>query len=378
MSSPNSTPVFDSSALSRMNKTIFYLYCIFVVIGLIFMYSVSRYSGRALNFTDNAIFIKQFFFALISAFSMLIFAQLDYRLTRVVIKPLFFLSLFLLILVFIPGIGLQIGLARRWINLHFLSFNPSEFAKITLIIYLAHIFVKKHENIANFVSGLLPPLILVALVFGIILLQSGFSIGAIIVIVMFTMIFAGGASLRHIFSIILLTIPILILAIWNVTYRKDRILAYLDPWRDPSGIGYQSIESLRALAHGGFFGVGLGNSIQKISRLPAAHTDFIFAIIIEEVGLWGGLILMGLFMWFFREGLRVAFRIEDPYGRLLSFGITTLIITHALLNMMINMGLLPPTGVSLPFISYGGSSFVMLSIAIGILLNISSHISQKR
>ncbi|MGL4676437.1 MAG: putative lipid II flippase FtsW [Brevinema sp.] len=372
-----STRIFDPSALSRMNKMIFYLYCIFVGIGLVFIYSVSRYAGRALNFSDNAIFIKQFLFAVISSISMLIFAQLDYRLTRVVIKPLFFLSLFLLILVFIPGIGLQIGLARRWINLYFVSFNPSEFAKITLIIYLAHIFVKKHDNIANFVSGLLPPLILVALVFGIVLLQSGFSIGIIIVIVMFTMIFTGGASLRHIFSIILLMVPILILAIWNVAYRKDRILAYLDPWRDPSGIGYQSIESLRALAHGGFFGVGLGNSVQKISRLPAAHTDFIFAIIVEELGLLGGLVLVALFLWFFYEGLRVAFRIKDPYGCLLAFGITTLITTHALLNMMINMGLLPPTGVSLPFISYGGSSFFMLSIAVGILLNISSHIPQK-
>ncbi len=371
------TSIFDSSALRKADKNIFYLYFIFVGIGLIFIYSVSRYAIRDTELNANAIFFKQFIFAIISIVLMLLFIQIDYRITRVIVKPIFFLSLILLVLVFIPGIGLQIGLARRWIDFRFFSFNPSEFAKISLIIYLAHIFVKKHEHIANFTSGLLPPLLLVAMMFCTILLQSGFSIGAIIVIVMFTMIFAGGASLKHIVSIILLTIPIMILAVWNVAYRKDRILAYIDPWQDPSGIGYQSIESLKALAHGGFFGVGLGNSIQKISRLPAAHTDFIFAIIVEETGLIGGITLASLFLWFFLHGLKISFRTKDSYGKLLAFGIVTLITTHALLNMMINMGLLPPTGVSLPFISYGGSSFVMLSIATGILLNISSHISAR-
>ena len=371
------TTLFDSSALQRADKTILYLYFIFVVIGLIFIYSISRYAGSTLNLSANAIFFKQFAFALVSMIAMLFFTIMDYRITRVFVIPIFFVSLALLVAVFIPTFGLQIGVARRWIDFRFFSFNPSEFAKIALIIYLAHIFVKKHEHIANFTSGLLPPLLLVAMVFGVILLQSGFSIGAIIVIVMFTMIFAGGASLKHVFSIILLAVPVLILAIWNVAYRKDRILAYLDPWKDPSGIGYQSIESLKALAHGGFFGVGLGNSIQKISRLPAAHTDFIFAIIVEETGLLGGVTLLGLYLWFFLSGLKISFRTQDSYGKLLAFGLVTLITTHALLNMMINMGMLPPTGVSLPFISYGGSSFLMLSIATGILLNISAHIPLK-
>ena len=192
------------------------------------------------------------------------------------------------------------------------------------------------------------------------------------------MILAGGASLKHIFSIALLFIPVVGFAIWNENYRMDRIFAFLDPWKDPSGIGYQSIESLKALAHGGFFGVGLGNSIQKIFRLPAAHTDFIFAIIVEEIGLLGGTALLALFLWFFLAGLKISFRTKDPYGKLLSFGFVTLIATHVLLHVMINMGMLPPTGVSLPFISYGGSSFLMLSIATGILLNVSAHNPLKK
>lgn len=368
---------FNPSSLYKVDKTILYLYFIFVVVGLIFSYSVSRYSGESIGLNHNILFIKQVFFAIISIMFMFLFSCLDYHITRKVIKPLFLLSFILLLVVFIPGVGLQIGAARRWIDFRVLSFNPSEFAKITLIIYLAHIFVKKHNNIDNFTFGLLPPLLLVALVFGVILLQSGFSIGAIIIIVMFTMIFAGGASLKHIFSVVLLTVPILILAIFNVDYRKDRILAYLDPWKDPSGIGYQSIQSLGALANGNLFGVGLGNSTQKISRLPAAHTDFIFSIIVEETGLVGGITLIILFLIFFLHGLKISFRTTDHYGQLLSFGIVTLIATHALLNFMITMGLLPPTGVSLPFISYGGSSYVVLSIAIGILLNISIYIQKK-
>ncbi len=367
--------VFDDAALQKMNKTIFCLYCTLAGLGLVFMYSVSRFSGEAINLAGSSLFIKQTIFAAVSFAVMIIFAQIDYRITRMIIKPLFFLSLVLMLLVFVPGVGLQIGLARRWINFRVFSFNPSELVKLTIIVYLAHIFVKKNDNLSNFFKGLLPPLIMVVIMFGIALLQSGFSIAFIIISVMLTMSIAGGVSIRHITGLMMLMVPVLVFAVKNVNYRMDRIQAFLDPWKDPSGVGYQSIESLRAIAHGGLFGAGLGNSIQKISRLPASHTDFIFSIIVEETGLLGGLMLLFLFAWFFYEGLRISFRVEDPYGRLLAFGIVTLIITHALLNMMISMGLLPPTGVTLPFISYGGSSFVVLSMAVGILLNISSKIN---
>ncbi len=367
------TKIFDPSAIMRASKPILYLYFIFVGIGLVFIYSVSRYAGEPIGLAPQALFIKQAVFALVSIACMLFFTLLDYRITKKYVKFLFFLSLFLLLIVFIPGVGLQIGLARRWIDFGIFSFNPSELAKLTLVIYLAHIFVKKHDYISNFFHGLVPQLLLVSIVVIIAFLQSGFSIGIIILIVMFTMILAGGVSIKHIIGITSVAIPFVVLVLSNEVYRKNRILAYLNPWGDPRGIGYQSIESLRALSKGGLFGVGLGNSTQKISRLPAAHTDFIFSIIVEEVGLFGGGVLIGLFLAFFLYGLGVARRTRNPYGQLLSFGIVTLIVTHALLNIMINMVLLPPTGVSLPFISYGGSSFVVLSIAVGILLNISSH-----
>ena len=371
------TTLFDFSALQRANKTILYLYFIFVVIGLIFIYSISRYAGNTIGLDANAIFFKQFIFALVSMIAMLFFTTMDYRITRVVVVPIFFISLFLLVAVFFPGVGLQVGLARRWIDFRFFSFNPSEFAKIALTIYLAHIFVKKNERVTDFWFGLFPPLILVGIVFGIILLQSGLAIGVIIVLIMGVIIFAGGTSIKHLVYIGIAVATIIGFAIWGSNYRIDRIFAFLDPWEDPRGIGYQSIESLRALDFGGFFGVGLGNSIQKVSRLPAAHTDFIFAIIVEEVGLLGGTALLILYLWFFIAGLKIVSKTQDPYGRLLAFGFVTLIAIHVLLHVMINMGMVPPTGVSLPFISYGGSSFLMLSIAIGILLNISAHIPLK-
>ena len=371
------TTLFDSSALQRADKTILYLYFIFVVIGLIFIYSISRYAGNTIGLDANAIFFKQFIFALVSMIAMLFFTTMDYRITRVVVVPIFFISLFLLVAVFFPGVGLQVGLARRWIDFRFFSFNPSEFAKIALTIYLAHIFVKKNDRVTDFWFGLFPPLILVGIVFGIILLQSGLAIGVIIVLIMGVIIFAGGTSIKHLVYIGIAVAAIIGFAIWGSNYRIDRIFAFLDPWEDPRGIGYQSIESLRALDFGGFFGVGLGNSIQKVSRLPAAHTDFIFAIIVEEVGLLGGTALLILYLWFFIAGLKIVSKTQDPYGRLLAFGFVTLIAIHVLLHVMINMGMVPPTGVSLPFISYGGSSFLMLSIAIGILLNISAHIPLK-
>ena len=372
------TPQLDPSALQRVDKTIFYLYFVFVAIGLVFIYSVSRYAGNTLELNTNAIFFKQFIFAIVSILAMLLFTIIDYSITRDYVGWIFLISLGLLLLVFVPGVGLQVGLARRWIDFRFFSFNPSEFAKIALTIYLAHIFVKKNERVTNFISGLLPQLLLVGMVFGIILLQSGLAIGVIIVLIMGVMIIAGGAHVKHLISVGLVFAVFIGSAIWVSDYRIDRIFAFLDPWDDPSGVGYQSIESLKALAHGGFFGVGVGNSIQKVFRLPAAHTDFIFAIIVEEGGLLGGSALLGLYYWFFHAGLKVVSKTQDPYGRLLAFGFVTLIATHVLLHVMINMGMVPPTGVSLPFISYGGSSFLMLSIATGILLNISAHSPPKK
>ncbi|MGL5722533.1 MAG: putative lipid II flippase FtsW [Brevinema sp.] len=364
-----------------VDRVIFALYCIFIAVGLLFMFGVSRYAGAILGYTPFWIFFKQLIFVIGSVAVMFFFMHLPYQKTRLLVKPLVFGTLILMLLVFVPGIGLEAGGARRWLNLRFFSFNPSELAKLTMVIYLSHILVKKQESgsnkLENFTYGLLPPLILAALIFFIILMQSGFSIGIVVLAVVFAMVFIGGASVKHLLGVGLLSLPVLVLAVWRVAYRKQRITAFIDPWQDAGGIGYQGIQSLQAIANGGLFGSGLGNGAQKVARLPAAHTDFIFSVIVEELGFVGGLVLIALFVCFFIQGLKLSLRITDKYAQLLAFGITTLITFHALLNMMIALSLLPPTGVSLPFISYGGSSLLVLSMGVGILLNISSHFTAE-
>ena len=204
-------------------------------------------------------------------------------------------------------------------------------------------------------------------------MQSGFSTGVLLLAVAFIMFFIGGASIKHILSIGVMSLPVLVFFIFKVAYRKDRIFAYLNPWEDPGGRGYHIIQSLKSFALGGFTGVGLGNSMQKVYKLPTPHTDFIYSVIAEETGLLGCLVIIALFFVFFVRGVMIAFNCKDKFGQLLSFGIVTLITLHALLNMGIAAGIVPPTGVSLPFISYGGSSMLMIAIGSGILLNISAQ-----
>lgn len=192
-------------------------------------------------------------------------------------------------------------------------------------------------------------------------------------IVSFLIFLAGGASIRHIISIIIMSLPVLITFIIQVSYRKMRILSYLNPWSDMNGSGYHIIQSLKSFAEGGFFGLGLGNSTQKMGILPTPHTDFIFSVITEETGVIGAFLIGLLYLVFFIKGTLIARNCRDKFGQLLAYGITMLVVIHAFMNMGIAAGIFPPTGVSLPFISYGGSSLFLMSISCGILLNISSQ-----
>lgn len=355
-------------------------YIIMLGVGLLFIFGVSRYAGSGFGYSPFLLFFKQLGFAILSLGAMLFFRRVPYQKTRRWVPFLVIFTFLLMLLVFVPKIGLEAGGARRWINLRLFSFNPSELAKLTGVIYLSHIMVKKQEEgdkLANFTFGLLPPLLIIMLMVSIILLQSGFSSAVMLLIAAFAMIFIGGGYVRHLIMLGGLSIPVLAAAVWNVAYRRLRITAYLDPWQDAGGIGYQGIQSLQALANGGFWGTGLGNGLQKIARLPAAHTDFIFSVVVEELGFIGGFCLMVSYAGFFLQGLKLALRISDKYAQLMAFGITTLIASHALVNVMIAMAMLPPTGVSLPFISYGGSSLLVLSVGMGILLNIASQFPEN-
>lgn len=361
----------------KIDKPIFYMTVILMLLGILFVYSSSyyvsiRYTGGPYHFT-----VRQIIWVIISFAAMIGFMNLDYHNLKKYVKPLIFVTIVLLVLVFIPGIGRESGGARRWIDLRAFNFNPSELAKLTVIIYLSYILSKKQSKLNNFTFGILPPLLLVCLIFFIILLQSGFSTSVLLLLIAFTLFFIGGASIRYFIMTLILSIPVLSVFIINVSYRKARILSFLNPWEDATGKGYHIIQSLKSFSEGGFFGVGLGNSLQKMTRLPTPHTDFIFSVIAEETGLIGASLVALLFLFFFIRGVIIARNCEDKFGQLLAFGIVALITTHAFVNMGIAAGIIPPTGVSLPFISSGGSSMLILSIGCGILLNISAQNKKK-
>ena len=361
----------------KIDKPLFYLTIIFMLLGILFVYSSSyyisiRFTGGPYHFT-----IRQIIWVVVSLAAMVVFMNIDYQHLKKYVKPLIFITIALLVLVFIPDIVREIGGPLSWIDFRVFNFNPSELAKLTVIIYLAFILSKKQSKLNNFTFGILPPLLLVCLIFFIILLQSGFSTSVLLLLIAFTLFFIGGASIRYFVMTLILSIPVLAVFIINVSYRKARILSFLNPWEDATGKGYHIIQSLKSFSEGGLFGVGLGNSLQKMTRLPTPHTDFIYSVIAEETGVIGAVLVALLFLFFFIRGVIVARNCEDKFGQLLAFGIVTLITAHAFLNMGIAAGIVPPTGVSLPFISSGGSSMLILSIGCGILLNISAQNKKK-
>jgi cell division protein FtsW len=356
-----------------MDRVIFFCVLGMILLGIIFVMSASFYAAKTYEVSPYYFFIRQAVWALPTMGALIFFMMFDYTRLKDFVKPIVIITILLLAAVFIPGIGKYSGGARRWIDFRLFLFNPSELAKISVIIYLSYILAKKQSKLEDFTFGILPPLLLVAVIFFIILMQSGFSTAVLLLLVAMIMFFIGGASVKHLLSILLLSVPVMVMFIVRVAYRLDRIFAYLNPWDDPSGKGYHIIQSQQAFVNGGLLGLGLGNSVQKIKKLPTPHTDFIFSIIAEETGILGAVILMSAFFLFFIRGMMIAVNCKDKFGQLLAFGIVSLITLHAILNMAIATGIIPTTGVSLPFISYGGSSMLMMAVGVGILLNISAQ-----
>ncbi|URA09244.1 putative lipid II flippase FtsW [Thermospira aquatica] len=359
--------------LSKIDRALLYAVLFLMVLGILFVFSASSYFSLRYTGSIYTYAMKQMVFVLLGFGVMVFMAQYEYTKLRRWIKPLVFVIFLLLLLVFVPGLGSVRGGARRWIHLGFFDVNPAEFAKLVVVIYLSYIFTKKQQKLKDFTFGFLPPLLIVTAIFFIILMQSGFSIATLLLMVGMVMFFVGGASLKHLLSVFLLSLPVLVTFVVQVTYRKARILSFLNPWSDPYGKGYHLIQSYRAFADAGWFGKGLGNSTQKIGALPTPHTDFIYAVITEEMGLVVALLLLGVYLFIFLRAFLIAKRVQDPFGQLLAYGIASLFGFHVFLNIGVTTGLMPTTGVSLPFISYGGSSLLMFSLAMGILLNLSAH-----
>lgn len=340
--------------------------------GLVMVYSASFVEAFTLYNTQFYYLLRQIISAGIGLCGMLVALRIDYRHWRRYSVPLMALALVLLLLVLVlPASITTVNGARSWIRLGPLSVQPSEFAKLALLIYIADWLSRRGEKVRNVTFGLIPFAVMLGIVSGLVLMEGDF--GTTIVIVVFAGIvyFAAGASLLH----LLLAAVLAGLACYGMVtiapYRMERIAAWQNPWAYYSGAGYQPLHAQFALGSGGIFGEGLGQARQKFQWLPQAHTDAIFAIIGEELGLVGTLLVLACFVVIAHRGYRVASRVEDPFGSLLALGITSWLVFQAIINVAVVTALIPFTGLTLPFLAYGGSSLMVSLFAIGILLNIS-------
>lgn len=346
---------------------------VLLAIGVVMVYSASAPMAFE-RYGDPAYFLKRHLAYVAMGLAVaLAVLWIDYLDLKRYTKWLLGLSVLLLILVLLPGISREIAGAKRWFRLGSFSFQPSELAKLTLILYMAELLSRKHADLKNFFAGFLPAMFVAGVCVGLILLQPDLGTAVAIAAVVFMIFFVAGIRLAHVLPFVVAAIPILYAMVFNVAYRRRRILAFLNPWADPEGSGFQMLQSYIALGSGGPWGVGLANSKQKLLYLPAAHTDFVFAIVGEEFGLIGTFLILGLLALVVWQGFRIAARAPDRFGRLLAVGLTSMIGLEALVNIGVNAGALPTKGLPLPFVSYGGSNLVFHLASIALLLNIARY-----
>ncbi len=340
--------------------------------GLVMVYSASAVTADA-RLHDQFYFLKRQLVAAAVGFVLLaVFLQVGYRRLQGLAVPLLLLTVVALCLVLVPGVGRVAGGARRWIDLGVMSFQPAEAAKVVLVLYLARSLARKKERVRIFSIGFLPHVIVTGILVALVLLEKDLGTAVILVLLLGTMLFAGGVPVGYLVGAALLAAPVAWKLVAGTPYRMARITAFLDPWQHRDGIGFQIVESLIGIGNGGWLGQGLGEGKGKLFYLPAAHTDFIAAVIAEETGLAGMallLLLFGVLVW---RGLRATFNAPDAFGCYLALGLTILIGAQGLVNLAVVLGLLPTKGLTLPFVSYGGSSLMTMLAAAGILLSVSA------
>lgn len=345
-----------------------------MTIGLIMILSASSIRAQTLYDDSYYLFKHQLVWSLFGIAGLTIFMNIDYHIYQRYARLIMLLTVLGLMLVLIPGIGHIAGGSRRWIGIGSLQVQPSELAKLGVVIYLSYYFSRKKDKINFFFNGVLPPVIILGLVFGLILMEPDLGTGVTIAGTIFVMLFAAGARISHLTALVFSGIPLLFYFIMSEDYRRERLFSFLDPWADPLDTGYHIIQSLLALGSGGIFGVGLGNSKQKFLYLPEPGTDFIFAVLGEELGLIGTITVLGLFFLFAWRGLKIASLVPDMFGSMLAVGITIMVILQAIVNIGVVTASMPITGITLPFISYGGTSLTIMLSGVGILLNISRQV----
>ncbi len=357
--------------MKSLRRSLLAVTALLVVTGIVMIYSTSAVYAREV-YGDATYFLKRHLVYLaIGIIASIWILSLDSQQIRKWAKPLMGIALVLLAAVLIPGIGRKISGASRWFRVGWISFQPSELAQLSVILYLSDVLSRKRSQLDNFLQGVMPALIALGFTALLILAEPDLGTAVATMVVALLLLFIAGVRWRVLLPLALAAIPLVIGLIAAKPYRMRRILGFLNPWADPEGAGFQLIQSMVALGSGGLFGLGLGESRQKLFYLPAAHTDFILAVIGEELGFIGAsliLVLMGFFIWY---GIRIAMRSPDAFGVLTGLGIMLLMLLETLVHVGVTLGAIPTKGLPFPFLSYGGTSLVINLMSVAVLINVA-------
>jgi cell division protein FtsW len=371
-------PIADPDAVSHQDNVLLVSALALVSLGLTMVFISSHVMAQS-QYHDPYFFIKrQSVYAVLGLAALFAGRFVNYRRYQRWVYPLLFLSLIMLILVFVPGIGVRVRSAARWLRLGPVTLQPSEFAKLAMVLFMAYSLARKQEKIKYFSIGFLPHMIVTGLFVGLIAKEPDFGTAMTLAAIVFVMLLVGGVRLAYVLGALSAVAGLATVLVLRDPKKFNRILSFLDPWKYGQDVGYQLKQSLLAIGSGGLFGLGPGQSRAKLFYLPDAHTDFILAIYSEELGLVGVLLILALFSLLVYRGLLLSLRAPDAFGSYLALGLTLLIGLQAGINMGVVTGLFPTKGLSLPFLSYGGSSLLATLLAVGILLNISSQIKRPK
>ncbi len=362
------SPSYDQSLL--------WVTLILLGIGLVMVYSASiaiAESDKALGYNSSYYLVRQTIFLIVSLTAGFVAFNVPMAWWQKMAPYLFLLGLALLVLVLIPGIGKVVGGSRRWLSLFVINLQPSEFMKLFAAMYVADYTVRKAAVMDSFTKGFMPMLFVMLLVGGLLLNEPDFGAFAVIAAISISILWLGGINARIFGGLIVLLVVGFVFLIWSSPYRLERVIGFMDPWADPYGKGYQLSHALIAFGRGEWFGVGLGASVEKLLYLPEAHTDFLLAVIAEELGFIGVLTVIGLFVWILMRAFGIAkeaIENERYFSALLAQGLGVWIGVQSIINMGVNMGLLPTKGLTLPLMSFGGSGILANCVALAILLRI--------
>lgn len=355
------------------DSVVFYTTMTLVFFGIIMVFSAS-YIQSSFKHNDPYFFLKRdLIYATLGFIGMIILSKVDYKLWKKYATPICIIAIVFLLLVLTP-LGIEANGAKRWLGVGGATFQPSDIAKFACVVFTAKLIEKRYDKIKSLTKGVLPILIMPMIIFILIMLEPNMSTAGTVVLVIFVMLFVAGMNMKFVGAMGLGGMGLFAILVLMEPYRLKRIISFLDPFQDPLGSGYQVIQSLYALGSGGLFGLGLGKSKQKYFYIPEPQNDFIFAIIGEELGLIGCILVILLFILLVYRCVRIALKCEDIFGCMLVIGIGSLIGIQAALNIAVATSTMPNTGVALPFISYGGTSLTMLMGEIGIVLNISKSV----